>query len=76
MSREAPRVHVDPTAGDDGPDGPGSRRDAETYFPSNGALLLAVGMMAAGWDGSSEPYPGFPRDGSWVVQSEGLTRLP
>ena len=76
LSGMTPRVHVDPTAGDDGPDGPGSRRDAETYFPSNGALLLAVGMMAAGWDGSSEPYPGFPRDGSWVVQSEGLTRLP
>ena len=24
-------------------DGPGYRRAAETYFPSNGSLLLAVG---------------------------------
>jgi hypothetical protein len=71
-----PRVHVDPAAADAGPDGPGFRRDAETYFPSNGALLLAVGMMAAGWDGVTEAAPGFPRDGSWVVRSEGLTRLP
>jgi hypothetical protein len=52
------------------------RRDALTYFPSNGALLLAVALMAAGWDGSSTPHPGFPNDGSWVVRSEGLRPLP
>ena len=28
--------------------GPGYRRAAETYFPSNGSLLLAVALMAAG----------------------------
>ncbi len=30
------------------------------YFPSNGALLSAVAMMAAGWDGSKGDAPGIP----------------
>jgi hypothetical protein len=51
-------------------------RDALTYFPSNGSLLVAVALMAAGWDGSAVPHPGFPDDGSWVVRSEGLRPLP
>jgi hypothetical protein len=42
------------------------------YFPSNGGLLYAVAMMAAGWDGSTGAAPGFPKDGSWVVKYEGL----
>jgi hypothetical protein len=47
------------------------------YLPGNGALLLAVGMMAAGWDGSGDkPAPGFPDDGSWKVSVEGIARLP
>jgi hypothetical protein len=74
-----PRVHLDDasrlTTGAS-PDGPGFRRAAETYFPSNGALLLAVGMMAAGWDGERAPHPGFPNDGSWRVRSEGIYPLP
>lgn len=52
------------------------RRDAQTYFPSNGALLLAVALMTAGWDGEHEPLPGFPKDGRWTVRSEGLLPLP
>jgi protein-glucosylgalactosylhydroxylysine glucosidase len=44
------------------------------YLPGNGALLLAVGMMTAGWDGSSGENPGFPDDGSWTVHWEGLAR--
>ena len=52
------------------------QRDAETYFPSNGSLLLAVGLMAAGWDGSASPSPGFPKNGQWVVRAEGLQPLP
>jgi hypothetical protein len=52
------------------------KRDAETYFPSNGSLLLAVGLMAAGWDGNSTPLPGFPKNGQWVVRVEGLRPLP
>lgn len=42
------------------------------YFPSNGGLLYAVAMMAAGWDGANGPSPGFPKDGSWKVRYEGL----
>jgi len=42
------------------------------YLPGNGGLLLAVAMMAGGWDGSQGKAPGFPDDGSWVVESEGL----
>lgn len=44
------------------------------YFPSNGGLLYAVAMMAAGWDGAPEiDAPGFPQDGSWTVRWEGLS---
>jgi hypothetical protein len=79
-----PRVHLDahaaafvPTATgagaqvEAGPDGPGYQRAAETYFPSNGGLLLAVALMAGGWDGQSGGAPGFPKIG-WKVRVEGL----
>lgn len=46
------------------------------YFPSNGALLTAVAMMAGGWDGSQGDAPGFPKNGKWVVRSEGLHPMP
>jgi hypothetical protein len=69
-----PRVNLDP-ASKGGPDGPGYTRVAETYFPSNGSLLLAAGMMAAGWDGSSGHAPGFPKQG-WTVRAEGIRPLP
>lgn len=46
------------------------------YFPSNGALLTAVAMMAGGWDGSSGDVPGFPLDGSWEVKAEGFLPMP
>jgi len=59
-----------------GPDGPGYTRAAETYFPSNGALLTAVAMMAGGWDGAIGPTPGFPKDGRWRVRAEGFRPLP
>ncbi len=84
-----PRVHLDAhadalvpvSAGAGGvamavnPDGNGYRRAAETYFPSNGSLLMAVGLMAAGWDGSAGHAPGFPKEG-WTVRVEGLTPAP
>jgi hypothetical protein len=83
VSGMTPRVHLEehaaafvPGAGAEvGPDGPGFRRAAETYFPSNGSLLLAVGMMAAGWDGSSGHAPGFPKQG-WSVKVENIRPLP
>jgi hypothetical protein len=54
-----------------GPDGPGFRRAAETYFPSNGGLLAVVALMAAGWDGETRRAPGFPKDG-WTVRFEDI----
>ena len=47
------------------------------YFPSNGGLLYAVALMAAGWDGGpSRSAPGFPDDGTWTVRWEGLRPAP
>lgn len=47
------------------------------YLPSNGSLLYAVAMMAAGWDGSpTNSAPGFPSDGRWNVRWENLRRAP
>ena len=46
------------------------------YLPGNGALLTAIAMMCAGWDGCEEPLnPGFPKDGTWNVRWEGLQRM-
>ena len=46
------------------------------YLPGNGALLTAIAMMCAGWDGCKEPLnPGFPKDGTWNVRWEGLQRM-
>ncbi|HEU4591037.1 MAG TPA: hypothetical protein VFS13_09025 [Steroidobacteraceae bacterium] len=74
-----PRVHLESDAAPHAAgsaDGPGYRRAAETYFPSNGALLLAVGLMVAGGQSVHELNPGFPADGQWIVHSEGITPLP
>lgn len=70
VSGMTPRLHV---ADDAAPhaagadDVPGYRRVAETYFPSNGALLLAVALMANN--------PG-ESDGRWVIHAEGFRPLP
>ena len=46
------------------------------YLPGNGALLTAVAMMCAGWDGCTLGHnPGFPKDGSWNVRWEGFQRM-
>lgn len=45
------------------------------YFPSNGGLLYAAAMMAAGWDGAPKgAAPGFPK--GWKVRHEGLAVAP
>jgi hypothetical protein len=44
------------------------------YLPGNGGLLTAVGMMLAGWDGSTGKNPGFPAD--WDVRWEGIFPMP
>ena len=46
------------------------------YLPGNGGLLTAIAMMCAGWDGCTDKNPGFPKDGKWNVQWEGLQPLP
>jgi len=66
-----PRVHIADdaaphAAGSD--DAPGYRRVAETYFPSNGSLLLAISLMANN--------PGEPGDGRWVIHAEGFRPQP
>jgi hypothetical protein len=45
------------------------------YLPGNGGVLTAVAMMCAGWDGTTEENPGFPKDGSWKVKSEGFKKM-
>ncbi len=53
------------------------RPNLTIYLPGNGALLTAVAMMAAGWDGAPDrPTPGFPVNGQWDVKWEGLRRMP
>ena len=42
------------------------------YLPGNGGTLIAVALMAGGWDGApAREAPGFPLD--WGVQAEGFT---
>jgi hypothetical protein len=80
ISGMTPRVHVSedaaPHAAGMPDDGPGFRRAAETYFPSNGSLLLAVALMVYGGSSVHELNPGFPADGQWIVRSEGILPLP
>lgn len=46
------------------------------YLPGNGALLNAVALMCAGWDGSKLKNPGFPRNGKWNVMWEDIKAMP
>jgi len=55
--------------------GPG-RPEIATYLPANGALLSAVALMVAGWDGCESEHPGFPKDGNWTLRAEGWKRMP
>ncbi|SFU39053.1 hypothetical protein SAMN05216480_102180 [Pustulibacterium marinum] len=45
------------------------------YLPGNGGLLTTIALMCAGWDGSEIKNPGFPKDGNWNVQWEGLKKM-
>lgn len=60
------------------PNGHNYQRDnLRIYLPGNGALLSAIAMMCAGWDGYTGPdAPGFPKDGKWQVKWEGLRKMP
>jgi len=45
------------------------------YFPGSGSLLLAIAMMAEGWDGSQSlgASPGFPQ--GWLIKTEGISKV-
>ncbi len=53
-----------------------TRKDLPLYLPGNGSLLLAIPMMAAGYRGGLLKHPGFPQDGSWKVEVEGIKPYP
>lgn len=53
-----------------------SRKDLPLYLPGNGSLLLAIPMMAVGYPGSTITHPGFPQDGTWKVEVEGIAPFP
>lgn len=46
------------------------------YLPGNGALLLVLPLMIMGYPGQAKETPGFPDDGQWVVEVDGLKRFP
>lgn len=50
------------------------RKDLPLYLPGNGSLLLAIPMMVAGCEGSTEETPGFPKDGTWTVEYENIEK--
>jgi hypothetical protein len=53
----------------------GDKEDLPLYLPGNAALLLAVALMAGGWDGDGGGCaPGFPDDGGFTVEAENLHR--
>lgn len=77
-NRYAPNGHCpqrSDTALAGGQNGSG-RREIAVYLPANGSFLSAVALMIAGWDGCAEPFPGFPKDGTWNVRAEGWRALP
>ena len=51
------------------------RKDLPLYLPGNGSLLLAAALMTAGYPGSGE-LPGFPKNGQWEVEYEGIDPFP
>jgi hypothetical protein len=50
--------------------------DLPVYLPANGALLAAIALMTAGWDGNDQETPCFPRNGKWKITYENLKKLP
>jgi hypothetical protein len=80
LSGMTPRVHVSEDAAPHSAgveeDGPGYRRAAETYFPSNGSLLLAAALMVSGGTTMGAMNQGFPPGDGWIVRSEGILPIP
>jgi hypothetical protein len=46
------------------------------YFPVNSSFLIATGLMLGGWDGCTEPTPGFLKNGDWQVRVESMQPMP
>jgi lysophospholipase L1-like esterase len=46
------------------------------YLPGNGGVLATVALMCAGYDGCETENPGIPKDGTWKVKWEGLSKMP
>lgn len=51
-----------------------SRKDLPLYLPGNGSLLLAIALMAGGYEGCDIDAPGFPKNGEWTVEVEDIER--
>ncbi len=49
-----------------------TRNDLPLYLPGNGSLLLAAALMTAGYEGCERKTPGFPDNGEWTVEYEGI----
>lgn len=52
------------------------RKDLPIYLPGNGSILIALTMMVAGYGDSTEVLPGFPKDGTWDIEYENITKFP
>lgn len=51
---------------------PSGSGQTSAYLPGNGGILIAVGLMAGGWEnGPKYEAPGFPK--AWKVRAEGFT---
>ena len=50
-----------------------SRSDLPLYLPGNGSLLLTIPLMAVGYPGCTSKHPGFPEDGTWNIETEGIS---
>ncbi len=59
-----------------GRDGRVAWKAINAYLPANGALLSAVALMAAGWDGCDTQHPGFAASDGWQISAEGLLPSP
>jgi beta-xylosidase len=52
------------------------RPEIAVYLPANGSFLAAAALMIGGWEGATEEFPGFPKDGTWKIRAEGVMRMP
>lgn len=53
-----------------------SRSYLTLYLPANGSLLFAIPLMVMGYPECTGQYPGFPADGSWNIEVEGMMKFP